>query len=60
MIDNLENHLSQTDVRYRIEWYPNTEHGFVFSDRGAKYHQNASERHWHRILSLFERNLKKK
>ncbi|MDP7332091.1 MAG: dienelactone hydrolase family protein [SAR324 cluster bacterium] len=56
----MENHLSQTDVRYRIEWYPNTEHGFVFPDRGAKYHQNASERHWHRILSLFERNLKKK
>ena len=59
MIDNLENHLSQTDVRYRVEWYPNTEHGFVFPDRGAKYHQNAAEQHWHRILSLFERNLKK-
>ena len=58
MIDNLENHLSKTDVSYRIEWYPNTEHGFVFPEREAKYHQNASERHWHRILSLFERNLK--
>jgi carboxymethylenebutenolidase len=58
LINNLENHLSRTGVHYRIEWYPNTEHGFVFPEREGKYHQNASERHWHRILSLFERNLK--
>ena len=58
MIDNLEAHLSKTDVNYRIEIYPNTDHGFVFPDRIAKYSRNAAETHWSRILSLFQRNLK--
>ncbi|HIO11422.1 MAG TPA: dienelactone hydrolase family protein, partial [Deltaproteobacteria bacterium] len=30
-----------------------------FPGRMEKYHQAAAERHWYRILSLFERNLKK-
>lgn len=58
MIDNLKAYLCRTDVKYRIEIYPNTDHGFVFPDRMAKYSRNAAETHWSRILSLFERNLK--
>lgn len=59
MIDKLDAHLSKTDINYRIEIYPKTDHGFVFPDRMAKYNPNAAETHWTRILSLFERNLKR-
>jgi dienelactone hydrolase len=30
MIDALEAHLATTAIRYRVEWYPGVEHGFVF------------------------------
>ena len=59
MIESLENYLSETEINYRIEWYPETVHGFVFPDRMEKYNRAAAERHWYRILSLFKRNLKK-
>jgi carboxymethylenebutenolidase len=59
MIESLENYLAETDINYRIEWYHETVHGFVFPDRMEKYHMAAAERHWFRILSLYERNLKK-
>tara|TARA_B100001093_G_C26077728_1_gene697285 strand:- start:183 stop:545 length:363 start_codon:yes stop_codon:yes gene_type:complete len=58
MIDELDGHLSKTAVNYRIEIYPKTEHGFVFPDRLAKYDRIASETHWTRLLSLFERNIR--
>ena len=59
MIESLEKHLSKTDIDYRIEWYPGTKHGFVFPERKGKYQRNSAEKHWYRILYLFERNLKK-
>ena len=59
MIESLEKYLAETDINYRVEWYPETVHGFVFTDRIGKYNMAASERHWYRILSLFARNLKK-
>ena len=58
MIESLEKYLTNTDINYRIEWYPGTKHGFVFPERTGKYDIASSERHWYRILSLFERNLK--
>ena len=58
MIDNLDAYLSKTDVNYRIEIYPNTDHGFVFPDRMEKYSRYAAEMHWSRMFSLFDRNLK--
>ncbi|MGD8417333.1 MAG: dienelactone hydrolase family protein [Pseudomonadales bacterium] len=57
MIERLDEHLAGTGVRYRIEWYPGTAHGFVFPGRPA-YHKAAAERHWERLLALFDRNLK--
>ncbi|MFO1219947.1 MAG: dienelactone hydrolase family protein [Burkholderiaceae bacterium] len=42
---------------YRLEWYPGAEHGFVFPGRAA-YHRASAERHWERILSLFDRKLR--
>jgi carboxymethylenebutenolidase len=44
-------------VNYRIEIYPGTEHGFAFPERPA-YIKAAGERHWERMLALFDRQLK--
>ncbi len=57
MIDALDEHLVSVGSNYRIEIYPNTEHGFVFPLRQGKYHKAAAERHWERLLSLYRRCL---
>jgi carboxymethylenebutenolidase len=57
MIDALDEHLAGTDVRYRIEWYPGTHHGFVFPLRAGMYEKASAERHWERLFDLFGRNL---
>jgi carboxymethylenebutenolidase len=56
MITALDDHLRDSAVNYRIEWYPDTAHGFVFPARPV-YHQAAAERHWERLFALFARNL---
>ena len=33
MIENLDAYLSKTDVNYRIEIYPNTDHGYSVDDK---------------------------
>jgi carboxymethylenebutenolidase len=43
-------------VRGAVEWYPGTEHGFVFPARPA-YNRGAAERHWSRLHDLFGRAL---
>ena len=57
MIDALDAHLKTTPCNYRIEWYPGTEHGFVFPQRGDIYNKPAAERHWERLFAMFARNL---
>jgi carboxymethylenebutenolidase len=57
MIDSLGEYLEGTGIDYRIEWYPGTEHGFVFPLRAGKYHKAAAERHWERLLAMYERTL---
>lgn len=57
MIEALDDYLQTTPCNYRIEWYPGTEHGFVFPQRGDIYQQTGAERHWERIFALFARNL---
>ena len=57
MIDELAKYLSAKDANVRIEWYPGTEHGFVFPDREGKYHKASAERHWERLLAMFARQL---
>jgi carboxymethylenebutenolidase len=59
MIAALSEHLAKTKIRYRIEWYPGTHHGFAFPQRQGAYDMRAAERHWERLNALFERNLKK-
>tara|TARA_B100000902_G_scaffold382698_1_gene420676 strand:+ start:278 stop:1012 length:735 start_codon:yes stop_codon:yes gene_type:complete len=58
MIDNLQDYLSKTSINYRLELYPKTGHGFVFPKRTGFFHKPSAEKHWQRLLSLFDRNLK--
>ena len=44
-------------MKYRLEWYPGAQHGFVFPRREGVYHQQSAERHWERLFSLFKRNM---
>jgi len=57
MVEALDEHLGSIGSNYRIEWFPDTAHGFVFPDRQGVYHKAAAERHWERLLGLFSRNL---
>ncbi|HSH10901.1 MAG TPA: dienelactone hydrolase family protein [Ilumatobacter sp.] len=58
MVDAFEAALTASGRPGRVEWYPGTEHGFTFRERGALYDKAASERHWERMHDLFSRNLK--
>jgi carboxymethylenebutenolidase len=57
MVDKLQTHLAGTSINSRIEWYPGTEHGFVFPKREGKYHKASAERHWERLLAMYRRCL---
>ncbi len=57
MIIDLEDYLDGTGINFRVEWYPGTEHGFVFPLREGKYHKLSAERHWERLLSMYGRCL---
>ena len=58
MITALDQHLKSTSLNYRIEHYPETQHGFVFPQRAGMYHKASAERHWERLLGLLGRNLR--
>jgi len=58
MIERAEAALAEAGNRGRVEWYPGTHHGFAFPTRGGIFHKAAAERHWSRLHSLFERNLR--
>ena len=57
MIDDLEAHLASVGANACVEWYPGTHHGFAFPQRPV-YDKVAAERHWERLFSLFDRNLR--
>jgi carboxymethylenebutenolidase len=56
-IEQLDEILQASGVKYRIEWYPGAEHGFAFPQREGIYHKPSAERHWERLFALFARNL---
>ena len=56
-VAKLQAGLAASSAPHRLEWYPAVEHGFVFPQRGTIYNQNAAERHWERLFSLFARRL---
>ncbi len=57
MIERVEAAIADSGVNGRVEWYPGTGHGFAFPTRAGLYDKAAAERHWARLLSLFDRNL---
>ncbi|MDB5395700.1 MAG: dienelactone hydrolase [Rhodospirillales bacterium] len=54
--DRLEAALTQAKVNATVEIYPGVQHGFAVPGLPI-YDREASERHWERLLALFERNL---
>lgn len=57
MVEALDSHMEGTGTNYRIEWYPDTHHGFVFPQREGMYHKDSAERHYERLFAMFNRNL---
>ncbi|MDH3221501.1 MAG: dienelactone hydrolase family protein [Gammaproteobacteria bacterium] len=57
MIEDLATHLAASGINYRVEIFPGTEHGFVFPLRQGKYHRDSAERHWERLLAMYDRCL---
>ena len=55
----LQRELEAAQAPHRLEWYPGAEHGFVFPLRAGIYNRVAAERHWERLFSLFDRNLRR-
>ena len=53
MINKLNDYLKKINIKYKIETYPGTGHGFVFPQRVGLYDENAAEKHWERLLDLF-------
>jgi carboxymethylenebutenolidase len=56
MVQGLDEYLASTGIKYAVEWYPDTHHGFVFPERAGMYHKVSAERHWERLFALFMRN----
>ena len=54
-VEKLQAALREAGTPHRLEWYPGVEHGFVFPLRPHAYERAAAERHWERLLNLFER-----
>ena len=50
--------LDKHDVRYRIDTWPGTEHGFCFPERIGIYKKEAAERVWERVFDLYGRRLR--
>lgn len=55
--ERLETALEAAGVDYTLEVYPRARHGFAVTGHPV-YDREASERHWERLLALFERTLK--
>ena len=56
-IKYLQKTLKSANIRYSLDIYPNTDHGFAFPNRST-YNHNAAELHWKKLFNLFEKNLK--
>ena len=56
MNEQLRRHLDQIGANYRMEVYPDTEHGFCFAKRYC-YAPEADAKHWAAIADLFKRRL---
>ena len=52
----LETALKEGGTNYTLETYPGAQHGFAVPGHPV-YDHDASERHWEKLLALFQRNL---
>jgi carboxymethylenebutenolidase len=57
LLDRMPGIFEAAGANHRIEVYPGTEHGFAFPQRPV-YDKPAGERHWQRMLALFDRRLR--
>ncbi len=57
-IKTLEAALKAANVKFESELYAGAAHGYTMEDLPV-YNKDAAERHWTKLLALFERNLKK-
>ncbi len=57
MAATLQAALVAAGTPHRLEYYPGTEHGFVFPARAGIYNLAAAERHWERLFDLLGRRL---
>ena len=48
--------LIDSGVRHRIDFMAGAQHGFA-PPGGERYHHEAAEQHWERVLELFKKNL---
>jgi carboxymethylenebutenolidase len=55
---NLEKLLTKTDVKYEIQTFPGTQHGFAFPERPV-YSTIAAGETWEKMFAMWERCLKK-
>ncbi|MEO8713760.1 MAG: dienelactone hydrolase family protein [Acetobacteraceae bacterium] len=56
MVDELRTLFDRSDVAGELEMYPGVHHGFAFPQRWC-YDKPAAERHWERLLALYQRRL---
>jgi carboxymethylenebutenolidase len=56
MVEELSRLFKQAGVAGEIEIYPGVHHGFAFPQRWC-YDKQAAERHWERLLALYQRRL---
>lgn len=57
MVAQLRQLFEEAGTAGELEMHPNVHHGFAFPQRWC-YDQPAAERHWERLLSLYQRRLK--
>ncbi len=56
VVQALDVALKADHVNAEVELYPAVQHGFAFPQRAA-YDKPAAERHWERLIALYQRNL---
>ena len=57
MVEELRHLFVASGVAGELEVYPEVHHGFAFPERWC-YDKPAAERHWERLLALYDRQLK--
>jgi carboxymethylenebutenolidase len=57
MVEELKGLFEKSGATGELEIYPQVHHGFAFPQRWC-YDKPAAERHWERLLALYERQLK--